>query len=34
MTVLGETTTARLSAADTVPVYRGKERWQEWEKTG
>lgn len=24
---------AETAAADSVPVYQGKERWQEWEKT-
>jgi SAM-dependent methyltransferase len=25
---------AEAAAADSVPVYEGKERWQEWKKTG
>ena len=25
---------AEAAAADSVPVYQGKERWQEWEKLG
>jgi hypothetical protein len=25
---------AEAAAADSVPVYDGKERWQEWEKIG